>query len=151
MIHGPGNKGNLNMLYKFIRTGIPYPLGAFKNKRSFLSIENFCFVIEEIIADRLNEGIYLMADNEPVSTNRIVEIMNEVLNKKGKILNVPKGLIGLLSRIGSWIHAPFNTSTVGKLCENMVVSNEKLRLNLSEDFPVAAEEGLKKTIRSFHE
>jgi nucleoside-diphosphate-sugar epimerase len=49
MIHGPGNKGNLNLLYKFIKKGIPYPLAAFENKRSFLSVANLCVVIAAII------------------------------------------------------------------------------------------------------
>jgi nucleoside-diphosphate-sugar epimerase len=44
MIHGPGNKGNLNLLYQIVQKGIPYPLAAFENKRSFLSIENLCFI-----------------------------------------------------------------------------------------------------------
>ena len=35
MIHGPGNKGNLNLLYKIVSKNIPWPLGAFENKRSF--------------------------------------------------------------------------------------------------------------------
>ena len=40
MIHGPGNKGNLNLLYNVVRKGIPWPLGAFENRRSFTSIDN---------------------------------------------------------------------------------------------------------------
>ncbi len=39
MIHGPGNKGNLNLLYKFVQKGIPYPLAAFDNERSYLSVQ----------------------------------------------------------------------------------------------------------------
>ena len=38
MIHGPGNKGNLNLLFKIVSKGLPWPLGQFKNKRSFLFI-----------------------------------------------------------------------------------------------------------------
>jgi nucleoside-diphosphate-sugar epimerase len=49
MIHGPGNKGNLNLLYQLIAKGIPWPLGDFENKRSFLSIENLCFIIQELL------------------------------------------------------------------------------------------------------
>jgi nucleoside-diphosphate-sugar epimerase len=49
MIHGPGNKGNLNLLYNFVTKGLPWPLGAFENKRSFCSIDNLCFVIVELI------------------------------------------------------------------------------------------------------
>ena len=48
MIHGAGNKGNLNLLYSFIAKGFPYPFGSFKNKRSFVSIDNVCFIINEI-------------------------------------------------------------------------------------------------------
>ena len=40
MIHGQNNKGNLNLLYNFISKKIPYPLGIYKNKRSFLSVHN---------------------------------------------------------------------------------------------------------------
>ena len=65
MIHGPGNKGNLNLLYKIVRKGIPWPLGAFKNRRSFCSIENFCFVINELIEnDLIPSGVYNVADDE---------------------------------------------------------------------------------------
>ena len=32
MIHGPGNKGNLNLLYGVVSKGIPWPLGAFENR-----------------------------------------------------------------------------------------------------------------------
>ena len=40
MIHGPGNKGNLNLLYGVVSKGMPWPLGAFENRRSFTSIGN---------------------------------------------------------------------------------------------------------------
>ena len=49
MIHGPNNKGNLNLLYSFVSKGIPYPFGKYENKRSFVSVENLCFVINELI------------------------------------------------------------------------------------------------------
>ena len=45
MIHGPGNKGNLNLLYNVVRKGIPWPLGAFENRRTFTSVENICFAV----------------------------------------------------------------------------------------------------------
>ena len=40
MIHGPGNKGNLNLLYSLVSKGLPWPLGSFENKRSYCSIDN---------------------------------------------------------------------------------------------------------------
>ena len=47
MIHGPGNKGNLNLLYGIVSKGLPWPLGSFVNSRSYLSIENLCFIIKD--------------------------------------------------------------------------------------------------------
>jgi len=68
MIHGPGNKGNLNLLYKFVKSGIPYPLGLFENQRSFTSIGNINFIIENLIEKNIESGIYNVADSGSLST-----------------------------------------------------------------------------------
>jgi len=151
MIHGPGNKGNLNLLYKFVKAKIPYPLSAFNNRRSFLSIENFCFVINEIISNKLKEGDYFLSDNESISTLDLVKLIGDASNKKTSFIKVPKAIIKGLARIGSFVHAPFNSYTLAKLVENMEVSNKKLLVHLSKDLPVSTLEGLKRTIRSFNE
>ena len=151
MIHGPGNKGNLNLLYRFVKSGLPYPLGSFENKRSFLSIENFCFVIQRTIEEKLNPGVYLLADDQPVSTNDLVRIIGGTIHKSVRIVRFPKKLILFLAKLGSMMHLPFNMGMLSKLCEDMVISNKKLLLNLGEDLPVSSAEGFKKTIESFNE
>lgn len=70
MIHGPGNKGNLNLLYNVVKKGIPWPLGAFENKRTFTSIDNLCYVVEGLLTKEVASGVYHMADDEALSTNR---------------------------------------------------------------------------------
>ncbi|MFR7788112.1 MAG: NAD-dependent epimerase/dehydratase family protein, partial [Bacteroides uniformis] len=72
MIHGPGNKGNLNLLYNVVRKGIPWPLGAFENRRSFTSIENLCYVLEGLLTKEVASGIYHMGDDEALSTNELI-------------------------------------------------------------------------------
>ena len=73
MIHGPGNRGNLNLLYKFVKMQVPYPLAAFENKRSFLSIDNLTYIIEEILRrSSFSSGVYHVCDDQPVSTNELV-------------------------------------------------------------------------------
>ena len=65
MIHGPGNKGNLNLLYQLVSKGLPWPLGGFQNQRSFLSVENLCFVIKELLENEsIPSGVYQVADDE---------------------------------------------------------------------------------------
>ena len=151
MIHGPGNKGNLNLLYKFVQAGIPYPLGSFKNQRSFLSIQNFCFIIQNLINGALNPGAYLLADSMSISTLDLVKLIGRVSGKKVRFIKMPKSLVRGLAHMGSIFHAPFNTSTLVKLVENMKVSNKKLLLNLKKELPISTIDGLTKTIKSFNE
>ena len=151
MIHGPGNKGNLNLLYKFVKKGIPYPLGAFDNKRSFLSIDNVCFVLEEILKNRsIPGGIYNLADDEELSTKEVIQIIGKASHSKARIWNIPAGLINCVVKIGGMVNLPLNPERLQKLTESYVVSNEKIKNVLGvKTLPVTSEEGLLKTIRSF--
>ena len=85
MIHGPGNKGNLNLLYKVVSKSIPWPLGAFDNRRSFTSIDNLCFVIDRLISEKSRPGVYHIADDEPLSTNELIEVICETMGRKARI------------------------------------------------------------------
>lgn len=152
MIHGPGDKGNLGLLYKIISKGIPYPLASFDNNRSFLSIDNFCFFISEIIEnkDRIDSGIYHICDDEPVSTKTVIGIIKKVTNKKTINLSIPKIFIQGIAKIGDAIPFPINTKRLKKMTGSLLVSNEKIKNTLHiKTLPVSAEEGLFKTIKSF--
>lgn len=151
MIHGPGNKGNLNLLYKFASKGIPWPLGAFKNKRSFCSIDNLMFIIKELIErEDIPSGIYNVADDEALSTNDLISILAKSQNKKPRIWNLPSGLIQSLSKLGVALRLPLTTERLQKLTESYVVSNQKIKSAIGKNLPVSAEDGLLKTFYSFH-
>jgi len=152
MIHGPGNKGNLNLLYQVVKKGIPYPLGAFENRRSFTSVDNLCFVIAQLIDKDIPGGIYNMGDDESLSTNELIALMCKTMDKPNRIWNWNKPLVKLCARAGTVLHLPLNTERLQKLTENYVVSNAKLKKALEIDkMPVTAEEGFVKTIESFEE
>ncbi len=150
MIHGPGNKGNLNLLYKLVAKGIPWPLGAFDNKRSFLSIENLCFVISELIENEsIPSGVYQVADDKPLSTNELIQLLGLSLNKKSIIWNIPTYLITGIAMLGDLLNLPLNSERLQKLTENYVVSNQKIIGVIGKSLPVSVEEGLMKTYQSF--
>lgn len=150
MIHGPGNKGNLNLLYKFVKKGIPYPLAAFNNKRSFLSVENLCFVIKELLQKHtVPAGIYQVADDEPLSTSSVVSILSDSLNKKPRLWHISEKLIRLFAKVGDQLKLPLNTERLGKLTENYIVSNMKIKDALKLELPVTTAAGLKTTAESF--
>jgi len=151
MIHGPGDKGNLGLLYKLISKGIPYPLASFDNQRSFISIDNFCYFIEQIIQrrDNLASGIYHVADNEWISTKQIIGIIKEVTNKKVPDLSLPKFLVKGIAKVGDFVPIPLNTKRLKKMTSDLLVSNTKIKQALAiERLPLTAKEGLEKTIRS---
>lgn len=151
MIHGPGNKGNLNLLYKVVEKGIPWPLAAFNNKRSFLSIENLNFLIGHMLVNKdLPSGIYNFADDKSISTNDLILTINIALGKKAKLWNISRGLIENTAKLGNLLHLPLNSERLKKLTESYVVSNQKIKSALRvENLPLSVEEGLMKTIKSF--
>ena len=150
MIHGPGNKGNLNLLYKVVEKGIPYPLGAFNNSRSFLSISNLNYIVNTILEKDIPSGIYNVADDNPMSTNELIGTICDALHRKPRIWNLSPGFIKFLAKTGDLLHLPLNTFRLNKLTENYVVSNNKIKEQLRiEALPTTAVEGIKKTIQSF--
>ena len=150
MIHGPGNKGNLNLLYNVVRKGIPWPLGAFENRRTFTSIDNLSFVINGLLTKDVPTGIYNMGDDEALSTNELIEEICKSLGKKAHIWKLPKGLMNGVASIGGALHLPLDSERLRKLTENYISSNEKIKKALGvEKMPVDAREGLKVTLESF--
>ena len=151
MIHGPGNKGNLNLLYKVVEKGIPWPLASFQNHRSFLSIDNLNFLILKMLLNKeIATGVYNFADDQALSTNELVRIIANVSGKKEKLWKLNAQLISGIAKIGDFTKLPLNSERLKKLTESYVVSNTKVKNALKiSSLPVSAEEGLKKTIKSF--
>ncbi len=151
MIHGPGNKGNLNLLYKVFSKGLPWPLGAFENKRSFCSIENLTYIIKELIErEDIPSGVYNVADDEPLSTNDLISILAESQYKKAIIWKVSKVLIHSFAKIGDLFRLPLTTERLQKLTESYIVSNQKIKFVIGKNLQVSSRDGLLKTFNSFH-
>ncbi|WP_295231695.1 NAD-dependent epimerase/dehydratase family protein [uncultured Chryseobacterium sp.] len=151
MVHGPGNKGNLNLLYKIVEKGLPWPLAAFENRRSFLSIDNLSFIIARMLDYKnISSGIYHLADDKSLSTNELIQTVNLALDKKPKLWRLSKKVIENIAGLGDRFRLPLNSERLKKLTESYVVSNLKIKSALGiEKLPLSAEEGLVKTIKSF--
>lgn len=150
MIHGPGNKGNLNLLYNLVSKGFPWLLGDFENRRSFCSIENLCFIIKELIErDDIPSGVYNIADDVSLSTNEVIQLIAESKGKVARILRLNKSVVFALARLGVLLQFPLNTERLQKLTESYMVSNIKIRKALGKPLPVSSKEGLMRTFESF--
>lgn len=149
MIHGPGNKGNLNLLWGIARRGFPWPLAAFENRRSFTSIGNICATVEAL-CERGENGIYPIADDEMLSTNWLIELMAEACGRKARLWKLPQGLMRFAAKMGDVLHLPLNTERLGKLTEDSFVDNAALKKLLGwSQMPVRAEDGMRETLKSF--
>ena len=150
MIHGPNNKGNLNLLYKLVSKRIPWILGAFKNMRSYCSIDNLLFVINEFIHNNvIPSGVYNVADDEHLSTNEIISLMAKSNNKKTIIFNVYPFIIKIIAKIGDVIPLPLNSERLKKLTESYMVSNEKLKKYIRKELPLTSRVGIINTFKTF--
>lgn len=150
MIHGPGNKGNLNLLYQLVSKGLPWPLGAFENQRSFLSIQNLCFVIKELLENEtIPSSIYNVSDDNPLSTNELIKLLGVSLDKKNRIFNIPSAWIKGVAKLGGLLHLPLTSERLQKLTENYVVSNEKIVNAIGKPLPIDSKKGLINTFQSF--
>ena len=151
MVHGLGNKGNLNVLFGAVKRFGIWPLAAFENQRSFVSVENLCFVIKELIAnENVASGVYAVADEEALSTNELVVLAGEAIGKKVAFWNLPKGLVILLAKLGDVLPLPLNSERLEKLTENAVVDASPLLKALGiKSLPLRTLDGFKKTFDSF--
>lgn len=150
MIHGPYNKGNLNLLFNLISKNIPWFLGSFENKRSYCSIENLLFVINEIIENfNFESGIYNVSDDEALSTNEVVLLISKSLDKRKFIIKIPVKIVKLIAKIGDFIKLPLNSERLKKLTESYVVSNKKIIKLIGKPLPVNSKVGLLRTFKSF--
>ena len=151
MIHGEGNKGNLNLLYKIASRNIPWLLSSFENKRSFCSIDNLMFIFKELIErEDIPSGIYNVADDEPISTNELIGLIAQSQIRNPKLWKISKKVIEGVASIGDKLHLPLNTERLQKLTSSYIVSNAKIKAAIGKPLPVSSREGLLKTFKSFN-
>lgn len=150
MIHGPNNKGNLNLLYNLVSKRIPWILGSFQNKRSYCSIDNLLFIINELIKNNtIPSGVYNVADDEYLSTNEIISLISNSNNQKPIIFNLSPFIVKFIAKIGDIIPLPLNSERLKKLTESYMVSNEKLKKYIAKELPLTSKQGVIKTLKSF--
>lgn len=149
MIHGKGNKGNLNLLVKWVKKGWPWPLAAFENKRSYASMENVEYVVSELLNKDVESGTYNICDDEAVSTNELIEIIGRCMGKDIKMIRVPQNIMRVIARVGGWLQLPLDTERLRKLTEDYIVDNSKIKKALGiKKMPIGAKDGLRLSIQS---
>ena len=140
LIYGPSAPGNFGSLVKWLSRGVPLPLGAIDNRRSYVSLDNLIDLIltctrHPAAADQT----FLVSDGEDLSTTDLLRRMSQALGKPARLLPVPIALL------------KFGAAIIGKpelaqrLCGNLQLDISKARQLLGWTPPLSVDEGLKRT------
>ncbi len=133
MIYGKNAPGNIDSLVKLVKKLPVIPLGKIENKRSFIYIQNLCYIVDEVITQE-KSGIFLASDDEAISTSRLIELVAKNLDKKIYLVKIPffESLLKILK-------PSFHKRLYGSLEIDNSITKEKLNLKN----PYSVEEGIK--------
>jgi UDP-glucose 4-epimerase len=83
LIYGARAKGNFALLVRAVKAGLPLPLGAARNRRAFAAAENVAgFLAHSLDRPGATDGVFIVADDEQVSTTDFVWRIAAALDKR---------------------------------------------------------------------
>ncbi len=133
MVYGKNAPGNIDSLIKLVKKLPIIPLGKIENKRSFISIQNLCHIIDEIISKQ-KSGVFLTSDDEPISTTKLCELISKNLDKKIYLVKIP-----FFESLLKTLKPSFHKRLYGSLEVDNSITKEKLNLKN----PYSVEDGIK--------
>ena len=155
LVYGPGNRGNLAKLESLIRHRVPVPATTTPNQKSFLFVGNLIeTIVKFITTQEVPSGkAWLLADQEVVSTERLVKSMASAMNIRARFLRLPRGLYVFTGRVGDLLKraglpSPWNTETATKLLGDFYVSPDPELVPTLCRAPFSMEEGIRNTFAS---
>ncbi len=100
LVYGPGVKANFATMMKWVNKGVPLPLGAVDNKRSMVALDNLVsFIIRCIDHPKAANEIFLISDNDDVSTTELLQRVATAYGKKACLLPVPVNWMTFVAKL----------------------------------------------------
>ena len=100
LIYGPGVKANFASMMKWVSKGVPLPLGAVYNNRSLVALENLIdFIIHCIAHPKAANEVFLVSDEEDISTTQLLKKVAKELGKKANLLPIPVSLMSFAATL----------------------------------------------------
>ena len=144
LVYGPGVKANFRSMMNWLNKGWPLPLGAIRNQRSFVALEN---LIDLIITCIEHPGaanqVFLASDGYDMSTTQLLKQLGEALGRPARLIPVP---VSILVRAASLLG---RRSAAQRLCGSLQVDIRKSRDLLGWSPPSTVENALRKTASNF--
>jgi UDP-glucose 4-epimerase len=97
LVYGPKVKANFAIMLKLASKNVPLPLGSINNKRSFVALDNLVNLIVTCIDHpKAANQIFLVSDDNDVSTSKLFSIMVEAFGKNARLINVSPPFLRLI-------------------------------------------------------
>lgn len=140
LVYGPGVKGNFLALLRLCEKRVPLPLGAVRNTRSLIFIDNLTSAIHSALTRPQAAGrTYLVADGEDVSTPELIRRLARALGRRARLLAVPPAWLRVAGRLVG------RAEEVERALSSLAVDGARIRRELDWAPPVALDEGLRRT------
>ena len=139
LVYGPGVKANFATMIRWLNCGVPLPLGAIDNQRSFVSLNNLVDLILTCLTyPAAANQTFLVSDGEDVSTSELLRLMSQALGRPARLVPVPVSWLKLAAAMVG------KQDVAQRLCGSLQVDIEKTRRLLGWMPPLSLDEGLKK-------
>jgi UDP-glucose 4-epimerase len=143
LVYGPGAPGNFGRLAKLAQTGLPLPLGAIHNRKSFVGIDNLVDFIATCLAHPNAAGkILLVSDDCDVSTTELLKVMAKASGKRALLIPVPVGVLRILGKLVG------QQGTIERLCESLSIDISESKTILGWKPVLSLTEGVRKCYSS---
>ncbi|MDO9050010.1 MAG: SDR family oxidoreductase [Methylotenera sp.] len=140
LVYGAGVKANFASMMRAVKRGIPLPLGAIHNKRSFVYVGNLVSLITRCVDHPAAVSqVFLVSDGHDLSTTELLSACAVALDVKSRLLPVPQKLIELSAVLVG------KKDIAQRLCGNLQVDITKARTLLGWAPSVSVADGLKAT------
>ena len=144
LVYGPNVKANFSSMMKWVYKGIPLPLGAINNRRSFVALDNLVsFIIHCINHPEAASEIFLISDNEDVSTSELLRKVAKAFGQKSRLVPVPVWLMTISAQLIG------KGDVANRLFGSLQVDSSKARDLLGWEPVITMDEQLKKTADAF--
>jgi nucleoside-diphosphate-sugar epimerase len=141
LVYGPGVKGNFARLLDLVRSGVPLPLAAVNNRRSFIGLDNLVDLLIRCVDHPKAAGqTLLVSDGQDLSTPELLRMIANAMGRPARLFPVPLPLLRLAGR------ALGRLNEVDRLVGSLQVDSSATRELLGWTPPVSVEEGIKRMV-----
>lgn len=144
LVYGPGVQANFRSMLRWVRRGVPLPLGAVRNRRTLVALDNLVdLLILCLHHPAAANQVLLAGDGEDLSTPELLRRAGAALGTPARLVPVPPALLKFMAGLAG------KQAVADRLCGSLQLDIGKTRTLLGWTPPVAIDEALRRAAREF--